>query len=174
MCIALTPRPAALMQGYQGDDGQIVPVAGAFYRTGDVASRDTEGYLTYVGRDRRHLQSVGLPDQPVRAGERADRASGGGRGRGGAVAGSAASGGAEGVHRTGAGGGRRRGDGGIDLPPPARAAGAVQAGASDRVCRTAEDDLRQDTSGRAASRRGGPHRSAAGSEFRDEDFREQG
>src|SRR6202795_3513447 len=38
------------MQGYQGEDGAVVPVAGAAYRTGDVARRDAEGYLTYVGR----------------------------------------------------------------------------------------------------------------------------
>ena len=50
VCIALSPRPAALMQGYQGDDGAVAPVSGAFYQTGDVASRDDDGYLTYVGR----------------------------------------------------------------------------------------------------------------------------
>ena len=38
------------MQGYQQDDGSIASLAGAVYRTGDVASRDAEGYLTYVGR----------------------------------------------------------------------------------------------------------------------------
>ena len=38
------------MQGYQGDDGAILPLAGAAYRTGDVAMRDADGYLTYVGR----------------------------------------------------------------------------------------------------------------------------
>lgn len=50
ICIDLTHRPAALMQGYQQDDGSIMPLTGAVYRTGDVASRDAEGYLTYVGR----------------------------------------------------------------------------------------------------------------------------
>jgi acetyl-CoA synthetase len=50
VCIALDPPPAALMVGYQQDDGTIAPLAGAAYRTGDVASRDAEGYLTYVGR----------------------------------------------------------------------------------------------------------------------------
>jgi acetyl-CoA synthetase len=48
--IALDQRPAALMQGYQQDDGSIAPLQGAVYRTGDVASRDKDGYLTYVGR----------------------------------------------------------------------------------------------------------------------------
>jgi acetyl-CoA synthetase len=48
--LALDPPPLGLMQGYQGDDGQVVPLSGAAYRTGDVAVRDPEGYYTYVGR----------------------------------------------------------------------------------------------------------------------------
>ncbi len=50
ICIDLADRPAALMQGYQQDDGSIAPLTGEVYRTGDVASRDKDGYLTYVGR----------------------------------------------------------------------------------------------------------------------------
>ena len=50
VCIALDARPAALMRGYQQDDGSVLAVGGAAYRTGDVASRDADGYLTYVGR----------------------------------------------------------------------------------------------------------------------------
>ncbi len=46
----LDPRPTGLMQGYQNDDGSIAPLADTVYRTGDVAMRDAEGYLTYVGR----------------------------------------------------------------------------------------------------------------------------
>ena len=38
------------MRGYQRDDGSIADLTGAAYRTGDVASRDADGYLTYVGR----------------------------------------------------------------------------------------------------------------------------
>jgi acetyl-CoA synthetase len=50
LSIALDPRPAALMRGYQQDDGSILGLTGKAYRTGDVASRDADGYLTYVGR----------------------------------------------------------------------------------------------------------------------------
>ena len=50
ICLMLDPRPTGLMQGYQGDDGAIQPLAGPAYRTGDVAMRDADGYLTYVGR----------------------------------------------------------------------------------------------------------------------------
>src|SRR5580693_2118757 len=50
ICLVLEPRPTGLMQGYQADDGGIRPMDGAVYRTGDVASIDDDGYLTYVGR----------------------------------------------------------------------------------------------------------------------------
>ena len=50
LSLALAPRPAGLMRGYQQDDGSIAGLSGAAYRTGDVASRDADGYLTYVGR----------------------------------------------------------------------------------------------------------------------------
>lgn len=50
LSLALDPRPAGLMQGYQKDDGSIAGLTGAAYRTGDVASRDADGYLTYIGR----------------------------------------------------------------------------------------------------------------------------
>jgi acetyl-CoA synthetase len=50
IALALDPPPLGLMQGYQGEDGRVVPVAGGAYRTGDVAMRDADGYFTYVGR----------------------------------------------------------------------------------------------------------------------------
>ena len=49
--IRLDPRPAGLMDGYSGDAAPgIAPAADPFYRTGDVARRDGDGYLWYVGR----------------------------------------------------------------------------------------------------------------------------
>jgi acetyl-CoA synthetase len=50
LCLPLDPPPIALMPGYQGDDGKLIPIAPPVYRTGDVVQRDAEGYLTFVGR----------------------------------------------------------------------------------------------------------------------------
>jgi acetyl-CoA synthetase len=48
--IRLDNRPVGLMRGYQVDDGTVQPLSGSLYRTGDVASRDADGYFTYIGR----------------------------------------------------------------------------------------------------------------------------
>ncbi|MBV9998330.1 MAG: AMP-binding protein [Verrucomicrobia bacterium] len=50
LCVALEPRPVGLMPGYQKEDGTLAPLVGQVHRTGDVMSRDTEGYLAFVGR----------------------------------------------------------------------------------------------------------------------------
>ena len=50
VCIDLDPAPVGLMRGYQNDDGSFAPLGNIAYRTGDVASRDTNGYFTYIGR----------------------------------------------------------------------------------------------------------------------------
>ncbi|HEX5206054.1 MAG TPA: AMP-binding protein [Actinoplanes sp.] len=51
ICVALDPRPTGLMAGYHGDPGLTAErMAGGYYHTGDVASRDDDGYITYVGR----------------------------------------------------------------------------------------------------------------------------
>ena len=48
--ILLDERPLGLMQGYEGDGGRPTSITGAAYGTGDVATRDADGYLTFVGR----------------------------------------------------------------------------------------------------------------------------
>jgi acetyl-CoA synthetase len=51
ICIALAPRPVGLMPGYLDDDAKTSQaMREGFYHTGDVARRDPDGYITYVGR----------------------------------------------------------------------------------------------------------------------------
>jgi acetyl-CoA synthetase len=51
ICVDLTRRPMSLMTGYQGDDElNAEAMAGGYYHTGDVAQRDEDGYIFYVGR----------------------------------------------------------------------------------------------------------------------------
>src|SRR4051812_45679199 len=51
ICLDLSARPLPLMTGYQGDrERNDEAMAGGYYHTGDVASRDAEGYITYIGR----------------------------------------------------------------------------------------------------------------------------
>jgi acetyl-CoA synthetase len=51
ICLVLKHRPVGLMAGYAGDGARTADVVrNGFYHTGDVAARDAEGYLTYVGR----------------------------------------------------------------------------------------------------------------------------
>jgi acetyl-CoA synthetase len=51
ICLDLSQHPLTLMTGYQDDDARHAQaMAGGWYRTGDVASRDDEGYITYIGR----------------------------------------------------------------------------------------------------------------------------
>ena len=49
--VKLEPRPPSLMVGYLDDAAKTkAAMAGGYYRTGDVAHRDADGYFTYVGR----------------------------------------------------------------------------------------------------------------------------
>jgi acetyl-CoA synthetase len=51
ICLDLSARPLPLMTGYAGDPVRNADaMAGGYYHTGDVATRDAEGYITYVGR----------------------------------------------------------------------------------------------------------------------------
>ena len=51
ICFDLSVRPLSLMTGYQGDEERNAEaMAGGWYHTGDVASMDEDGYITYIGR----------------------------------------------------------------------------------------------------------------------------
>jgi acetyl-CoA synthetase len=50
IALPLGPRPTGLMSGYQNERGELIAIEGEYYRTGDVASRDADGYITFVGR----------------------------------------------------------------------------------------------------------------------------
>jgi acetyl-CoA synthetase len=51
ICLDLSRRPLGLMVGYRDDDQRTAEaMSGGYYHTGDVASRDADGYITYVGR----------------------------------------------------------------------------------------------------------------------------
>ncbi len=51
ICVDLDDRPLGLMVGYYGDgERNAEAMAGGVYHTGDVGSRDEDGYITYVGR----------------------------------------------------------------------------------------------------------------------------
>ncbi|WOF22955.1 AMP-binding protein [Microbacterium betulae] len=51
LALDLSERPLPLMTGYANDpERTATSTAGGFYRTGDVARIDDDGYITYVGR----------------------------------------------------------------------------------------------------------------------------
>ncbi len=51
ICIDLSNRPVGLMVGYADDDERTAEaMRDGYYHTGDVGSRDADGYITYVGR----------------------------------------------------------------------------------------------------------------------------
>jgi acetyl-CoA synthetase len=51
ICLRLDDRPLGLTEGYAGDDAKTSDaMRGGFYHTGDIATRDAGGYLTFVGR----------------------------------------------------------------------------------------------------------------------------
>lgn len=51
ICLDLAARPRNLMTGYLDDPQRNEAVtAGGYYHTGDVAGRDADGYITYIGR----------------------------------------------------------------------------------------------------------------------------
>jgi acetyl-CoA synthetase len=51
ICLDLSARPLGLMVGYRDDPARTADVMrDGYYHTGDVAARDVDGYITYVGR----------------------------------------------------------------------------------------------------------------------------
>ena len=51
LCLRLDPRPVGLMKAYYGDpDKTAEAFRDGYYHTGDMASRDERGIITYVGR----------------------------------------------------------------------------------------------------------------------------
>ena len=51
LCLRLDPRPAGLMKAYYGDPAKTADAfRDGYYHTGDMASRDERGIITYVGR----------------------------------------------------------------------------------------------------------------------------
>ncbi|WJZ01615.1 AMP-binding protein [Corynebacterium freiburgense] len=51
ICLRLDPRPVGLTPGYYGDPEKNSEIfRDGFYHTGDIAERDEDGYLTYIGR----------------------------------------------------------------------------------------------------------------------------
>ncbi len=51
LCLRLDPRPVGLMKAYYGDPEKTADAfRGGYYHTGDMASRDEHGIITYVGR----------------------------------------------------------------------------------------------------------------------------
>ncbi len=64
IAISLDPRPLALMDGYQAEDGTLRGVEGRWYRTGDTALRNPDGSLTYIGRSDDVFKSSGYRISP--------------------------------------------------------------------------------------------------------------
>jgi acetyl-CoA synthetase len=51
ICLDLSRHPLNLMTGYKGDpERNAEAMAGGYYHTGDIARRDEDGYITYIGR----------------------------------------------------------------------------------------------------------------------------
>ncbi|MFD4523017.1 AMP-binding protein [Streptomyces sp. NPDC058470] len=51
IALDLSLKPVGLMTGYHGEpDRTAEAMGGGYYRTGDIGSRDADGYITYVGR----------------------------------------------------------------------------------------------------------------------------
>ena len=155
ICLPLDNRPLGLMVGYRDDDERTSDaMRDGYYHTGDVASRDEDGYITYVGRtddvfkasDYRispfELESVLIEHEAVA--EAAVVPSPDPLRLAVPKAYVVLAGGPRADAR----------DRALDPAPRARAPRPLQAHPPDRVLRAAEDDQRQDPPRRAARPRG--------------------
>ena len=151
ICLDLSQHPVPLMTGYQGDEQRNADaMAGGFYHTGDVASVDADGYITFVGRTDDVFKASDYKISPFEVESVLIEHP--------AVAEAAVVPAPDPVRLAvpkayialAAGPRARRGRGALDPRPRPREAGAVAAGATHRVLRAAEDDLGQDPPGRAA------------------------
>ena len=60
ICIGMDPRPAGIMMGYHRDPEKTAEaIHDGWYHTGDMAWRDEDGYLWYVGRNDDVIKSSG-------------------------------------------------------------------------------------------------------------------
>ncbi len=51
LCLDLSAHPVNLMKRYRDEQRNAEAMAGGFYHSGDVAQRDQDGYLFYIGRN---------------------------------------------------------------------------------------------------------------------------
>ena len=155
ICLDLSKNPLNLMTGYLGGPATQRDRDGRRLLPHRRRREPRRGRLHHLHRPhRRRVQVVGLQGVAVRAGKRADRASGGRRGGGRAAARRDPADGAQGVRRAGGRLGterrHREGDHGVR----ARPSRAVPEDPAGRVLRTAQDHLGQDPPRRVASPRG--------------------
>ena len=65
VCLSLSPRPVGLMVGYADSPEKTAEVMrDGHYHCGDVAQRDSEGYITFVGRADDVFKSAGYRISP--------------------------------------------------------------------------------------------------------------
>jgi acetyl-CoA synthetase len=65
VCLSLSPRPVGLMVGYADSPEKTAEVMrDGYYHCGDVAQRDSDGYITFVGRADDVFKSAGYRISP--------------------------------------------------------------------------------------------------------------
>ncbi len=65
ICLDLSAHPVNLMTGYLDDPQRnAAAMAGGYYHTGDIARRDADGWITYIGRTDDVFKSSGYKVSP--------------------------------------------------------------------------------------------------------------